>query len=44
MGDLQQKLLTVNEAKKLKAEQVSQARKQQKLLPAEQPKTIQCAA
>ena len=44
MGDLQQKLLTVEEAKKRKAEQVCQARKRQRLLQMEQPKTIQCAA
>lgn len=44
MGDLYQKLLTVDEAKKRKAEQACQARKRQKLLQAEQPKAIQCAA
>ncbi|DBA82354.1 TPA: hypothetical protein ACH3X2_000611 [Trebouxia sp. C0005] len=44
MGDLQQKLLTVDEAKKRKAEQVCQARKRQKLLQMEQPKTVLCAA
>jgi len=44
MGDLQAKTLTVEEAKKRKAEIGSQSRKQQKLLQAEQPKTIGCAA
>ena len=44
MGDLQQKLLTVEETKKRKAEQIWQARKRQKLLQMEQPKTVQCAA
>ncbi|KAA6418396.1 MAG: hypothetical protein FRX49_11652 [Trebouxia sp. A1-2] len=44
MGDLQSKLLTIDDAKKRKAEHVYQARKQQKLLQAEQPKAIQCAA
>ncbi|KAL3134269.1 hypothetical protein ABBQ38_006533 [Trebouxia sp. C0009 RCD-2024] len=44
MGDLQSKLLTVAEAKKRKAEIGLQSRKQQKLLQAEQPKTIECAA
>ena len=43
MGDLQSKLLTVAEAKKRKAGIDSQSRKQQKLLQAEQPKTIECA-
>ena len=37
MGDLQSKLLTVDEAKKRKAEIGLQSRKQQKLLQAEQP-------
>ena len=44
MGDLQSKLLTVNDAKKRKVEQAYQARKQQKLLQAKQPKAIQCSA
>ena len=44
MGDLQSKLLTVAEAKKRKAEIGLRSRKQQKLLQAEQPKTIECAA
>ena len=44
MGDLQSKLLTVAEAKKRKAGIESQSRKQQKLLQAEQPKLIECAA
>ena len=44
MGDLQSKLLTVAEAKKRKADTILQSRKQQKLLQAEQPKTIECIA
>ena len=44
MGDLQGKLLTVAEAKKRKAEVALQSRKQQKLLQAEQPRAIECAA
>lgn len=44
MGDLQHKMLTVDEARKRKAEQTCRARKQQKLLQAEQPKAIQCVA
>ena len=44
MGDLQTKLLTVAEAKKRKADMVLQSRKQQRLLQAEQPKLIECAA
>ena len=44
MGDLQGKLLTVGEAKKRKAEVALQSRKQQKLLQAEQPRAIECAA
>jgi len=45
MGDLQTKMLTLAEAKKRKADTVSQGRKQQRLLlQAEQPKAIQCAA
>ena len=44
MGDLQGKLLTVAEAKKRKADIVLQSRKRQKLLQAEQPKLIECAA
>ena len=43
MGDLQTKLLAIDEAQKRKREQISQARKRQKLLVAEQPKAIQCA-
>ena len=50
MGDLQTKLLTVAEAKKRKADIyvlhyiVLQSRKQQRLLQAEQPREIECAA
>ena len=44
IGDLQSKLLTVAEAKKRKADIVLQNRKQQKLLQAEQPRQIECAA
>lgn len=44
MGDLQTKMLTLAEAKKHKADIVLQSRKQQKLLQAEQPKLIECAA
>ena len=44
MGDVQTKLLTVAEAKKRKADIVLQSRKQQRLLQAEQPKAIGCAA
>jgi len=44
MGDLQSKLLTIEQAKKRKAGQVCQARKQQKLLQAEQPRLLECAA
>ncbi len=44
MGDLQGKLLTVAEAKKRKTDIVLQSRKRQKLLQAEQPKLIECAA
>ena len=44
MGDLQSKLLTVDEAKKRKADANVHKRKQRKLLEAEQPKTIECAA
>ena len=44
MGDLQSKLLTLDEAKKRKADVDVQKRKQRKLLEAEQPKTIECAA
>ena len=43
IGDLQTKMLTLAEAKKRKADTVLQSRKQQKLLQAEQPKTIECA-
>ena len=45
MGDLQNKLLTVAEAKKRKGDQDTHSRKQQKLLlQAEQPRAIECAA
>lgn len=44
MGDLQTKLLAVEEAKKRKADMDVQKRKQQKLLQAEQPRAIECAA
>lgn len=44
MGDLQTKILTLNEAKKRKADIGLQSRKQQKLMQAEQPKLIECAA
>ena len=44
MGDLQSKLLTVAEAKKRKADMDVQKRKQRKLLEAEQPLAIECAA
>ncbi|DBA74982.1 TPA: hypothetical protein ACH3X1_010325 [Trebouxia sp. C0004] len=44
MGDLQTKLLTVAEAKKRKADIVSQSRKQQRLLQTEQPRQMECAA
>ena len=44
MGDLQSKLLTVDEAKKRKADANVHKRKQRKLLEAEQPNTIECAA
>ena len=44
MGDLQSKLLTVAEAKKRKAGIETLARKQQRLLQPEQPRTIECAA
>ena len=44
MGDLQSKLLTVDQAKKRKAEVGLQSRRQQKLLQAELPRTIECAA
>ena len=40
MGDLQSKLLTVDKAKKPKADADVHKRKQRKLLEAEQPKTI----
>ena len=43
MGDLQSKL-TVAEANKRKTGTESQSRKQQKLLQAEQPRSIECAA
>ena len=42
MGDLQSKLLTLDEAKKRKADILLQSRKQQKLLQAEQPKFAEC--
>ena len=44
MGDLESKLLTVAEAKKRKADIGLQSRKQQRLLQAERPKTIECIA
>ena len=44
MGDLQTKMLTLAEAKKRKADTVLQSRKQQRLLQAEQPKTIEFIA
>ncbi len=44
LGDLQTKLLTVAEAKKRKADIVSQSRRQQRLLQTEQPRQIECAA
>ncbi|DBA92527.1 TPA: hypothetical protein ACH3X1_002758 [Trebouxia sp. C0004] len=44
MGDLQTKLLTMAEAKKRKANISSQSRKQQRLLLAEQPRELECAA
>ncbi|KAL3158930.1 hypothetical protein ABBQ32_011328 [Trebouxia sp. C0010 RCD-2024] len=44
MGDLQSKLLTVAEAKKRKADVDVQKRKQRRLLEAEQPLAIECAA
>jgi prophage antirepressor-like protein len=44
MGDLQTKLLTVEEAKKRKRDAGTQRRKQQKLLQAGQPIAIECAA
>ena len=44
MGDLQTKILTLKEAKKRKADIGLQRRKQQKLLQAEQPSAIECAA
>ncbi len=43
MGDLQTKLLTVNEAKKRKADADTQRRKQQRIVQAEQPRAIECA-
>ena len=42
MGDLQTKLLAVDEAQKRKKEQINQAKKRQKLLQAEQPRTSEC--
>jgi hypothetical protein len=44
MGDLKTKLLTVAKAKKRKADVDTQRKKQQKLMQAEQPKAIECAA
>ena len=44
MGDLQTKMLTVAEAKRRKADMLLQSRKQQRLLQAEQPRAIECAA
>ena len=44
MGDLKTKVLTVADAKKRKADLDTASRKQQKLLQAEQPRAIECAA
>ena len=44
MGDLKTKLLTVAEAKKRKADADTQRRKQQRLMQADQPVAIKCAA
>ncbi|KAL3131745.1 hypothetical protein ABBQ38_007464 [Trebouxia sp. C0009 RCD-2024] len=44
MGDLQTKMLTLKEAKKRKADTESHNKKQQRLLQAEQPRAIECAA
>ena len=44
MGDLKTKLLTVAEAKKRKSDGVTQRKKQQKLMHAEQPEAIECTA
>lgn len=44
MEDLQSKLLTVDEAKKRKADIELHSRKRQKLLQAEQPKATECVA
>ena len=44
MGDLKTKLLTVAKAKKRKADADTQRKKQQKLMQAEQPKAVECAA
>lgn len=44
MGDLKTKLLTVAEAKKRKADADTQRRKQQRLVQADQPVAIECAA
>jgi len=43
MGDLRSKTLTLAEAKKRKVDTATEARKQQKLLQAEQPRAIECA-
>ncbi len=44
MGDLKTKLLTVAKAKKRKADVDTQRKKPLKLMQAEQPKAIECAA
>ena len=44
MGNLQNKMLTLDEARKRKADMDTQARKQQKLLLQEQPREIECTA
>ncbi len=44
MRNLQTKTLTLAEAKKRKANIVLQSRKQQRLVQAEQPKGLECAA
>ena len=44
MGDLKTKLLTVAEAKKRKSDADTQRMKQQRLMQANQPEAIECAA
>ena len=44
MQDLQNKLLTIDQAKRRKAEQACQSRKQLRLLQSEQPIAKECAA